>query len=306
MRNSKNITDRKKLKEFFRKGNLPRESDFEKLIDSTFNIADDKLDINEDGLMIYPSENGKQKLLSFFDDRKKDDPQWIMLISKKDDDTDDDSGGISFNQIIQSRKSDSTSEEIIKPAALFIQNGEGKIGIGTGEPKQQLEVIGTIASKGRMGIFHEGTVDTDGDWHNIFDSKEGLEGSHAYEIMAYTIGKNGDKSSLMHAVAVSSQGNSRSKITKTSAYSGKWWNKIDIRWESRLSRIEEESADDKKTGFSFSKLMKSLFGWQEKKDKKKYNLQLRTKSNYRNGEKLYFRVTELWNSDFIPTNKPIK
>ncbi len=299
MRNSKNITDRKKLKEFFKKGNLPRESDFEKLIDSTFNIADDKLDINEDGLMIYPSENGKQKLLSFFEGREQDEASWVMLISKQDDE----GGGISFNQIIQTPKGDAISEEINKPAALFIQKADGRIGLGTETPRQQLEVNGRIASHGRMGTLREGSVKTDGDWHNVFDAKEGLKDCHAYEIMAYTKGDNGDKSSIMHAIAVSSQSNSRSKITKTSAYYGKWWNKIDIRWESRPSRIAEESTDDKKKGFSFSTWWKALFGWLDQKDKKKYNLQLRTKSNYGSGEKLYFRVTELWNPDYITSEK---
>ena len=44
MKNQENITDRKELKTFFKKGNLPDENAFRKLIDSTFNKADDRLD----------------------------------------------------------------------------------------------------------------------------------------------------------------------------------------------------------------------------------------------------------------------
>lgn len=288
MRNSKNITDRKKLKEFFKKGNLPGESDFEKLIDSTFNIADDKLDINEDGLMIYPSENGKEKLLSFFEDRDNTDATWVMFISKKDN------GGISINQIGQSKNGDN-------PPAFFIQKEGGRVGLGTNSPGQQLDVKGLIASEGRMGNI-EGSVVADGNWHNVFDSAKGLNGCHAYEIMAYAEGFKGEgKYSLMHAIAISTFGNSKPKISKTSAYHGTWWNKIDIRWESRPSRISEESVQDKKKGFGLSRWLKSLMGGLEQKNTEKYNLQLRTKSKYGDDIKLHFRVSVLWNSDFIKT-----
>lgn len=297
MRNSKNITDRKRLKEFFRKGNLPGESDFEKLIDSTFNISDDKLDINENGLMIYPSENEKNKLLSFFEKRNSDDPTWVMMVSNSKE------GGISFHEIVQSKDGDNPEQEIIKQAALFIQKDKGKIGIGTDTPRQQLEVNGLIASKGRMGSLREGSVAADGSWHNIFDTKTGLSGCHAYEIMAYAEGeKDEGKYALMHAIAICTLGNSKPKITKTSAYHGKWLNKIDIRWESRPIRISGELNREKDEGFNLVKWWKSVFSWMHRKHRDKYNLQIRTKGNYDHNKKLYFRVSELWNSDFMTMN----
>lgn len=299
MRNQKNITDRKKLKEFFKKGNLPGESAFEKLIDSTFNIADDKLDINKDGLMIYPSENGKEKLLSFFEDRDNTDATWVMFISKKKV-----GGGISISQIEQSKNDDNPTEENALPPALFIQKDNGKVGLGIDLPRQQLDVNGLIASNGRMGTLLEKQVNADGVWHNVFDTREGLNGCHAYEIMAYAEGsKEESKYALMHAIAISTYGNSKPKITKTSAYQGKRWNKIDIRWEARESRISEEADRNKKKGFSITGWIKSLVGWLEQKDNKRYNLQVRTRSNYGNDKKLHYRVSELWNSDFIVTEK---
>lgn len=298
MRNSNNITDRKKLKEFFKKGNLPGESAFIKLIDSTFNIADDKLDINQDGLMIYPSENGKDKLLSFFEDRDDTEATWVMFISKKEN------GGISINQISQAKDDDNAREEQQNPPALFIEKNSGKVGLGKDSPDQLLDVNGLIAAQGRVGTFCEGYVEADGDWHNVFDAKEGLQGCHAYEIMAYAEGVSGaGKYSLMHAIAISTLGNSRPKISKTRAYHGKWWNKIDIRWESRPSRIAEKSAGNKKKVFFLLRWWRSLQEWLEQKDTHKYNLQIRTKSNYGDGLKLYFKVSVLWNSDFIKTNK---
>jgi len=298
MRNSNNITDRKKLKEFFKKGNLPGESAFIKLIDSTFNIADDKLDINQDGLMIYPSENGKDKLLSFFEDRDDTDATWVMFISKKEN------GGISINQINQSKNDDNSTEEQLQPPAFFIEKNSGKVGLGKDSPDQLLDVNGLIASKGRVGTFCEGQVEADGDWHNVFDTKLGLYGCNAYEIMAYAEGASGEgKFSLMHAIAISTLGNSRPKISKTRAHHGKWWNKIDIRWESRPSRIAEESPKNKKKVFILTRWWRSFQGWLEQKDTDKYNLQIRTKSNYGDGFKLYFKVSVLWNSDFIKTVK---
>ena len=299
MRNQKNITDRKKLKEFFRKGNLPGESAFEKLIDSTFNIADDKLDINKDGLMIYPSENGKEKLLSFFEDRDDTDATWVMFISKKKI-----GGGISINQIGQSKNDDNPTSENNFPPAFFIQKDQGKVGLGTDHPRQQLEVNGLIASKGRMGTYLEKQVNADGVWHNVFDTSDGLSGCHAFEIIAYAEGmKDENKYALMHAIAISTFGNSKPKITKTSAYQGKRWNKIDIRWESRPSRISEKADRRTKKDFGISGWLKSLLGWLEQKDNNRYNLQIRTKSNYDNDKQLHVRVSELWNSDFMIPKK---
>ena len=122
MKNQKNITDRKKLKSFFKKGNLPSESDFEKLIDSTFNKADDKLDITEEGLMIYPSEDGKAKLLSFFEDKDDVDAAWAMHITKKDD------GGICIKKVEQEKSDNHGEEEDVEPPAFFIQKKSGNVG----------------------------------------------------------------------------------------------------------------------------------------------------------------------------------
>ncbi|MGQ1786258.1 MULTISPECIES: hypothetical protein [unclassified Saccharicrinis] len=300
MRNQKNITDRKQLKTFFKKGNLPGEKSFEKLIDSTFNIADDKLDINEDGLMIYPSENvmkkGERKLLSFFEDSDNNEATWVLSITK------DKNGGMSIQQITPSREEDEKDDTQIKEntgsPAIFIQKNDGKVGIGKKLPRQQLDVNGIIASEGRMGTHMENWVEADGEWHNVFDTEKGLNGCHAFEITAYAKGDS-ETESLIHAIAVCTRGNSRPKITKTAAYYGKWWNKIDIRWESRPSRIEEKKADDTKKLLDIAKWWKYLWGFLEQRNKDKYNLQIKTRSNYGQNKKLHFRVSVLWNSNFI-------
>jgi len=292
MKNQKNITDRKQLKAYFKKGNLPEESAFEKLIDSTFNKADDKLDINEDGLMIYPSDNGKEKLLSFFEDKDDAEAMWVMSISKKE------TGGIYFRKIGKSDLERYEQQDDDQPPVLFLQKSGGKIGVGTDSPNSKLDVKGIVASEGRAGNYIEGELDADGEWHNVFGTA-GLYGCNAYEIMAYVEGDKGEgKYALMHAIAISTFGNSRPKITKTIAYHGKWWNKIAVRWESRPPKIKEKPAGKKKI-FDLAKLWSSISGLWEAKDPFKYNLQLKTKSNYGEGKKIYFKVSVLWDASFI-------
>jgi hypothetical protein len=302
MKNQKNITDRKQLKSFFQKGNLPDQNAFEKLIDSTFNKADDLLDINEDGMMIYPSENGKEKLLSFFENKDDADATWVMVIAKKP------TLGISINKIVQSRQKDNSQVEKKEIPSLFIQKEEGKVGIGTNQPKEQLDVKGKIASEGRVGNYHKGELDADGEWHNVFN-KKALQGCNAYEIMAYAEGKPEDgKYSLMHAIAVSTYGNSKPKISKTCAHHGNWWNKIDIRWESRPKRIDEKREIVKRKPFDIVRWWKNIVGLLEPKDTLNYNLQLRTKSNYGTGYKIIFKVSVLWGPEFtdLPNQPEIK
>jgi hypothetical protein len=296
MKNQKNITDRKQLKTFFQKGNLPDQSAFEKLIDSTFNKADDRLDINEDGLMIYPSENGKEKLFSFFENKDDADATWAMFISKKP------TQGISINKLVQTKQKDNSLQENVEPPAFFIEKEKGKVGIGTNSPRQQLEVKGKIASAGRVGNYREDKLDADGEWHNIFATKE-LEGCNAFEIMAYAEGEAGDgKYSLMHAIAISTFGNSKPKISKTCAHHGKSWNKIEIRWESRPSRISEKTTSAKRKTFDFAKWWKHLVSLFEPKDTFNYNLQLRTKSHYGIDKKIFYKVSVLWGPGFSETS----
>lgn len=286
MKNQSNIKDRKKLKAFFEKGKLPTAQNFHMLIDSTFNKSDDKLDIDEeDGLMIYPAKEGK--LLSFFENIDDNEAKWVIKNPKKK--------GIAVNE-------EKTEDSKEKKPALFLQNG-GKIGVGTNTPNQKLDVKGIVASHGRIGNYHQGEVKANGAWHNIFSTH--LDGCHAYEIMASAQGKKGKgKYALIHAIAVSTFGNSRPKITKTSAYFGTRWsdlNKIMLRWESRPSKLKEGASDTEKPlgiGAWWRNVKSLLF---EAKDTHNYNLQVKTKRNYGDDIKIQYKVSLLWDDDFTNT-----
>lgn len=307
MKHKEKIIDREQLKSFFTKGSLPSESDFVKLIDSTFNKADDKLDIDEeDGLMIYPSGNESDKLISFFQNIDDTEPSWEMGITEKE------SGGIYItkkqkpapetnSQDAENKKKEDEDKEPI----FYLQKEEGNVGLGTDSPQYKLDVKGLVTSAGRVGNYREGEKKADGSWYNIFEP-EGLSGFNAFEITAFAEDtKNKNRFSLMHAVAVCTLGNSKPKITKTVASYGKKWNKIDLRWESRpTSLIAGETEGVKEKIIDIPRWWKKLMSLIFKEEKgEKYNLQIRTKSNYDIGGKIYFKVSVLWNSDFVKPTK---
>ena len=238
------IKNREQLKAFFKNGMLPNENHFAILIDSMFIKKEDGISINEvDSLMIFPAGDEK-KLLSFYDDIKGKKASWVIVNSKGD------------------RKGLILKENDNEWPTIYFEKG-GNIGIGIDYPRYKLEVDGLIGSKGRVGTYKEGRVQADGDWHDILD---GLTGCHAYEIMAFA-GKQGKgKYALLHATAISTFGKSRSKISKTCAHYGFWWNKINLRWVGET---------------------------------KNFGLQIKTLSNYGDGIEIYYRISVLWDSSFM-------
>lgn len=305
---SKKIESRKDLITFFSKGNLPTQQHFEKLIHSNFNKADDNLDIdNEDGLLLYPAEEGK--LLNFYKKRDDETPKYRIRISDE---------GLGFQQ--EYEKKEELENDTQSPEFFIEENkdnkGTGKVGIGTNNPKQQLDVAGIIASKGRVGTI-EGQLPADGQWYNVFKkddlnndiilNKNGnLIGVNAFEIIAHSRGKEGNgEYSLLHAIGTCVHG--RSKISKTCSHFGKD-NGISIRWVARKSLIEAGDNEKVKKISTFLRIKRWLgFFWQKKE--LEYNLQLRTMSNYetnpnnQNDVLLFYKISTLWNEQFEPRKK---
>ncbi len=279
-KNKSNITSRDKLKKFFERGDLPTQEHFIKLIDSTLNKADDQLDIDqESGLILYPQE--KDDVLSIFKYNNKDQGKWRIAISK-------DKSLVIEEKVGPDERLDPDAKK--DSLSLYLQSG-GRIGVGINDPFFKLHVDGHIASHGHIGCFLEKTVDADSKWHNVFDKH--LEGCWGFDVMAFVEGgpKTG-KYSLLNATALSTYGNSKPSIRKNCAYYGKWWNKIDVRWESRPSILEDPAKD---------KWWKRLLF--REASKLKYNLQMRTKSNYGEGKKIYIRVSKIWDESMINTSE---
>ena len=134
----------------------------------------------------------------------------------------------------------------------------------------------------------KGTMPADGKWHNVFQNA--LSDFHAYEIMASAKGKPTEgKYCLLHAIAISTFGNSNPKISKTCAHYGKRWNKISIRWESRKNAVNQPQ--EEKWWYNLPLVRGRIKG---EKNPYAYNLQMKTKSNYGSNSKISYHISKLW------------
>lgn len=271
-----NSKERETLKNFFGKGSLPKQKHFEKLIDSTFNKTENILDSNEEnGLMVYPVNEGN--LISFFNDKDNEGKKWYIHYSKEHK-------GLVLKEYFEpdQKPSANQSERI---ATLFGKK-RGKVGIDTKDSHFTLGVEHKAA-------FHErsenimGTMPADGKWHNVFENA--LSDGHAYEIMALAKGKPKEgKYCLLHAIAISTFGNSNPEISKTCAHYGQSMNKISIRWESRKNAVEQP--EEEKWWHNLPFIRNRIKG----KKNLSYNLQMKTISNYGSDSKISFRILTLW------------
>lgn len=244
------LLNRDTLKNFFVTGSQPSQGNFSNLIDSMVNKVDDGFSKDmEHGLMLSPMKSGNS-LISFFQTMDNPEPDWSVRLNP-----DDKTLGLDFGE-------PNTTDDSIQ-SRVFMQRG-GNVGIGTQQPKFLLDVNGTAGMQTRIGTYPSAnatnTVPADGRWHTILS---GLNNCQAFEIVAQTgLPKHG-KYALLHAIALSTFGRSRSKIRKTQAHYGFWWNKIAIRW----------------TGSTFD-----------------YGLEIRTRSNYGTGININYNITRLWES----------
>jgi hypothetical protein len=251
-----NLKNRETLKKFFKKGEMPAEGNFEALIDSMVNRIDDGFSKSmEHGLMLSP-EGSSKNLVGFFRSIENPNPAWMIGI-----DADDKNRGLTFLQ---------PTEKEGEGICLFLQE-DGNVGIGTVEPKYKFEVNGLAGIKGRVGTFASGKIPADGKWHNVLADLNGCQG---FEIVARVGGHPGEgRYALLHAIALSTFGRSKSKINKMQAHYGWWWNKLKIRW----------------SGSTF-----------------KYGLQIRSRRNYGKDCMIDYHIMKLWGDTemgYAVTNK---
>jgi hypothetical protein len=146
-----------------------------------------------------------------------------------------------------------------KQSALYI-DAAGRVGIGTKQPKTALDVQGMLAAKAIVGTYAQGTVAANGQWHTIIKD---MEGCNMFNIVACANGQQGEgKYVLMNATAINAYSGKSGVIKKQQdRYGWQWWRRLQLRW----------------TGTPF-----------------KYNLELRTRSDF--GEKgvITYRMIQLW------------
>lgn len=258
------------LKEFFRRGALPSESQFGDLIDSTLNMIDEGFDKSaEHGLEITPLRD-QSSLISFFRNHDPERPVWTVRYDGERDalliQQADRAAAISFAPAQPARDGDTA------PAAL--------VGIGTAEPRYALEVKGVAASTGRTGTFQQGRVPADGDWHPITPP---MPGCQALEVVAGVGRRNTGHYALLHAVAMNTYNprgllfnflRRKTRIHYHQAYYRSLRSKMKLRWA-----VSEPGATGRGDGT--------------------YCLQLRTNFNYGQGVSVQYNVTQLWFDPFM-------
>ena len=240
--------NRDSLKSVFGNGTRPDASNFGSLIDSTVNIVDDGISKNmEDGLILSPEGNESNRLVSFYENILDNQPDWSIELVKEG------AKGLDIVEPISSNESQTR---------LFLKSG-GNVGINTAQPKTTLEVNGILGAQSRIGTYKMSTAPADGKWHTIISN---LDGCNAFELMAQVGKEKTGKYALLHAMALSTFGKSRSKIKTVQAHYGWWWNKISLRWH----------------GSTFN-----------------YELQVKTRSNYGQGQFIKFHITKLWDNEIM-------
>lgn len=129
--------------------------------------------------------------------------------------------------------------------------------------KKEKEVNGWIESKGRVGNYSTGNiVPADAEWHAITPQ---LNHCQAFEIVARTGVGNTGKHAILHAIAVSAYGNSRSSIRKTRGWFDFWKPvKLQLRW----------------SGSTY-----------------KYQLEMRCKQNLGDNVYIKYFITQLWSDE---------
>lgn len=214
------MKDRNTLKNYFKKGNLPSQANFENLIDSSVNKIDDGFSKTEDEGLMLANPGSSEKIISLYENIEDEYAQWALELNKADSKNPGPQAALSFV---------APNAEPGKDAAVLTLVKKGKIGINQPDPQYDLHVNQWIASKGRVGTYNAcQEIPANGNWHRIVENLNYCQG---FEIVARTGIKNTGKHVVIHAIAMSAFGDSHSTIRVTGArYS--FWRKlrIELRW----------------------------------------------------------------------------
>jgi hypothetical protein len=277
--------DRKTLKSFFSRGSLPTERHFADLIDSSVNRLDDGFTYSADNGWQVAGSDERSRLVALYQDLKKLEaklPAWLLELPPG---ADAQPGGLSFSVLDPTGTAapasptppaagspadpaavppDATRPTLPPSVSRLHLQADGKVGIGTTRPTEQLDVRGFVASRGRIGSYTDATqasneVAADGEWHTILS---GLQGLNAFEIVAAAYGLPGrGRYAITHATALSAFGRSRSRVYQQDAWFWGWFQKIRFRWVGELNS---------------------------------YSLQMRTASSFGPGSRIVYHITHLF------------
>jgi hypothetical protein len=317
---------RDQLKTYFQNGKLPSSNDFSDLIDSVINIKEDEFakhptdclkiravkdterfmtlyapnDINN-YFKVDSDAKGAHKSLKIqwgTDENRKQDINENNIDEKYRDNPYD---PYAYNGLDSKAKTaDPEEDQQIKNAFFF--DSKGKLGIGKrSENSFELDVNGFVGMKGRIGTYKNGAIPADKKWYKIIGP---LNRCHAFEIVARTGWVGAGKFAMLHAIALSAFGKSRSKIRKTSAYYGAFWNKINLRWTGTTNayflemRTNSNYRDERKYKDPEATADKDKDNAPESKFKP-YEATDNKGRDIKGNVYIYYSITSLWDEDLM-------
>ncbi|PCJ21796.1 MAG: hypothetical protein COB04_02430 [Gammaproteobacteria bacterium] len=233
---------------------MPSAENFGHLIDSTLNIAEEGIERTKDDGFKISSPSGTSTLFSFY----KSSQSASEPVCKAS------LAGGAKGDLNQLRVSSASQD-----ALLNIDLDNDRIGIAESAPAHALDVNGVVASKGRIGTYAQGGVLADGGWHAITKPLYGCQG---FEVMAGVGLKNSGKYALLQAVALN-----------THNPKGIFFN-----WLRRKTPIKSTQAHYR------SRLDKIQLRWCETGEGERYQLEIKTNSDYGQGIQIRFQLSQLW------------
>jgi len=268
---------RRDLCDLFKAGHLPKEEDFATLINAMLNLMDDgveRSDVNGLCLRQDASDNAQtaSRLLSIYSNDMPQQAAWFLQLDKDSDLSAADclfffGAANPFLPLLSlSQRSVPGEESDYEPGV--------QVGVNTSSPAHELDVNGTICSRGRIGRKGSESVLADGNWHTI---RKNLYGCNAFEITAGAGKKYSGQYAVMHAFALNAF-QSHHHISYHGSHYGAQCNKLELRWVAAQGSGSED-----------------LF--------RPYDLQLRVAASYGADVWVQYFVTDLW---FDPAMSGVK
>ncbi|MBB1487168.1 hypothetical protein [Oceanospirillum sediminis] len=281
--------NRSTLKNYFRRGAMPSAEHFADLVDSSLNTLEEGFDKTpEQGFKISSLEENAS-LMSFYRDSDPDARLWSASYHNEID-------SLLFNRHLPAtlsrdgaQDSPATDQPLLSNAekergrTVLALTQQGRIGVGTAQPEQTLDVAGVMRSHGREGTQQgqQAGVPADGHWHTISPR---LEGCQALEVVAGVGIRRSGRYALIRAVAMN-----------TCAPDGFFFNFL-----KRKNRIKAQHAYYRSSADKLKlRWVRDLNDPNQSDTYRPYYLQIRSNTRYDAGTVIRYHITRLWHDDYM-------
>jgi hypothetical protein len=224
------VRNRETLRNFFGVGMLPTQDHFGDLVDSMLNMSDEGFRKSAENGVEVSTPFGYDALLSFYRDQNLRSALWSLAYSGERDQ-------LAF-------KPGSVSATRNSPPVLAL-DARQRVGVGTADPQQTLDVAGVVACEGRVGRYRDESLPmpmANGEWHDVTGP---LGGCQAFEVMAGAGRPGGGRIALLHATALNTYHPAvgwlerllpRQRIRAQSMWSGRRCDQLQLRWTGSSGR----------------------------------------------------------------------